>query len=179
MPFTQLLCLIPWHGRVGREGESILLLMRAIRNAVLLFALFVGLPTLAHAHSGHSHQEVTVGQHVELQASAKAAPSATITMQMVAAAATNMKKSTKAAIATDVSQHSVMAMGPDTSTHPCSGGCCCSSSSGCSSGSCCPTFIASSATEFNIQTASNPIAQRLYPSASLLVILGLDRPPKA
>lgn len=156
-----------------------MLLRRLIRNVVLLVALFVGLPTLAHTHSGHSHQEATVSQRVGLQASAKAAPSSTFTMQMVAADATNMKKSAKFATATGVSQHAVMATGQNTPMHACSGGCCCSSSSGCSAGSCCPTSILSSAAGFNIQATSNPIAHRLYHGASLLVILGLDRPPKA
>ena len=170
---------MPWHGRVDHEGESILLLMRLVRNAMLLVALFVGLPTLAHAHSGHSHQEATVSQHVELRGSAKAAPSATITMQMVAAAATNMKKSVRVAKATGVSQLSVMSAVQEPSMHACSGGCCCSGSSSCGAGSCCPTFIPSNTAVFDIQESSNPIAHRLYHSASLLLILGLDRPPKA
>lgn len=164
---------------VGCEGESILILRRLIRNVVLMVALFVGLPTLAHAHSGHGHQETTVSHRVELQASAKAVPSATLTMHMVAAAAANMKTSAKVATATGVSQRSVEVTGQSTSVHACSGGCCCSSSSGCSAGSCCPTFISSNAAEFDIQATSNPIAHRLHSSASLLVILGLDRPPKA
>jgi hypothetical protein len=175
----QLLSLIPWQGIVRREGESILLLMRAIRNVMILVALFMGLPTLAHAHSGHDHQQASVSQRVQLQASTEAVPSSTLTMEMVAAAATHLKKSAKLAVTRGVSQHAVMVMSNGTSMHACVGGCCCSGAAGCGAGSCCPTFIPSASVALHVPAAAELVTSRLYHSASLLVILGLDRPPKA
>ena len=172
---TQLLSLIPWQGIVGSEGESILLLIRAIRYAVILVALIVGLPSLAQAHSGHDHQQTSVGQRVQLDASFEAVPS----VPMVAVAEANIENLTKAS-SVQASRHVVISMSQDTSMHACAGGgCCCSGAAGCGAGSCCPTFIPSTSAALHIPAAAELVTSRLYHSASLLVILGLDRPPKA
>ena len=174
----QLLSLIPWQGIVRREGESILLLMRAIRNVIILVALFVGLPTLAQAHSGHDHQQTSVSQRVQLDASFEAATSAVPSVTMEAMVEANIENLTKAS-SVQASRHAVISMSQDTSTHACAGGCCCSGTAGCGAGSCCPTFIPSASVDLHVPAAAELVTSRLYHSASLLVILGLDRPPKA
>ena len=155
-----------------------MLLMRAIRNVMILVALFVGLPTLAQAHSGHGHQEAIVGQRVQLDASFEAAPSAVPSVPMVAVAEANIENLTKAS-SVQASRHVVISMSQDTSMHACVGGCCCSGMSGCGAASCCPTFIPSATADLHVPAAAELVTSRLYHSVALLVILGLDRPPKA
>ena len=176
---TQLLSLIPWQGIVTCEGESILLLMRAIRNVMILVALFVGLPTLAQAHSGHDHQQASVSQRVQLYASLEASPSVALSVPMMAKAETKIESLAKIASSVLASHPAIMSMSQGRSMHACVGGCCCSGMSGCGAGSCCPTFIPSSTADLHVPAAGELVSSRLYHSASLLVILGLDRPPKA
>lgn len=164
---------------MASERESTLTTMRAVQFVIVAVTLFLGLPTLAHAHPGHGHQDATNSQPVQFQNSTEAAPSATLAMQMVATQAINMTGFAEVSAPAATSHHSVMATSQHESMHACSGGCCCSGSSSCGAGSCCPTFITSNTAVFDIQGSSNPIAHRLYHSASLLLILGLDRPPKS
>lgn len=154
-------------------------MMRALQFVIVAVTLFLGLPTLAHAHSGHGHQDSTNSQPVQLQTLVETAPSATLTIHIGASQAANLTEFATVAAPAANSHHSVMATSQHESMHACSSGCCCSGSSSCGAGSCCPTFIPSNTAVFDIQESSNPIAHRLYHSASLLLILGLDRPPKA
>ena len=155
-----------------------MLLMRAIRYVVILVALVVGLPTLAQAHSGHDHQQTSVSQRVQRYASLEAAPSAGASVSMVAALEANIENLAKAS-SVPASRHAVISMSQDTSMHACAGSCCCSGAAGCGAGSCCPTFISFASVDLHQPVAAELVTSRLYHSASLLVILGLDRPPKA
>ena len=176
---TQLLSLIPWQGIVVSEGESILLLIRAIRYAVILVALIVGLPSLAQAHSGHDHQQAGVSQRVQLYAGLEiAAPSAVLSVPRVAVAQAKIEGLANIASSVLASRQVAMSMTQGTSMHTCVGGCCCSGMSGCGAGSCCPIFIPSASAALSVPAAAELVTSRLYHSASLLVILGLDRPPK-
>lgn len=153
--------------------------MRAVQFVILAVVLMVGLPTLAHAHSSHDHRSSTLGKPVQLQTSTVIAPFAPLKMHAAAPQEASVNNSHKIEFAAGGAQHSVVASNQLTAMHACFSGCCCSGSSSCGFGSCCPTFISSGTTEFNLQESSNRSAHRLYHSGSLLLILGLDRPPKA
>ena len=65
------------------------------------------------------------------------------------------------------------------STSPCTGGCCCTGMSNCGMGSCCYFSLTPSAINLNFFSTGDPVPHQLDRSAALLMILGLDRPPKA
>ena len=156
-----------------------MLAIRAIRYVVVLLALFVGLPTLAQAHSGHDHQQASVSPRVRLHAGFEAAPSSVLSVPTAAVAEIKIESLAKIASSVLASHPAIMSMSQGTSMHACVGGCCCSATTGCRAGSCCPTFISTASADLHQPVAAELVASRLYHSTSLLVILGLERPPKA
>lgn len=143
-----------------RERESNLVLMRAIRYGMLLAVLCVGLPGLAFAHDGHAHTSVGAAQNVS-------SPSVEISVQQASVGDTASNSS-----------HHVFASARS-STIPCAGGCCCTGMSSCSMGSCCYSSLTPSANMVQFIASGDPVPHQLDRNTALLMILGLDRPPKA
>jgi hypothetical protein len=183
----QLLSLIPLCGIIDAEGESILLLLRAIlsaaRTAMLLAVLCIGLPGLAHAHGGHMHGTSIPSQSVmtvtaTFEARDLAFSKSQGSLEAVVAERRNTDKATIGVIR-DAARTAIEVVSQSGSSKHCTGGCCCLGMSSCGAGSCCYSSITTDSTDLHFPAAGNLVAHRLYHHVSLLVILGLDRPPKA
>ena len=149
---------------VAREKESNLLLMRALRYAMILAVLCIGLPGLAFAHGDHAHISVVATEKVST-------PAVTISVQQADASMDDVARNPS-------HRHHVVAS-VRSSTSPCTGGCCCTGMSNCGMGSCCYFSLTPSAINLNFFSTGDPVPHQLDRSAALLMILGLDRPPKA
>jgi len=149
--------------------------MCAIRYAMLLAVLFIGLPGVAFAHSDHSRANALPSQGrlpqvrvspalPQVQQSGFIAERAVQGTSTTAAARTSLRNEV-------VSAHSL--------TKSCAGECCCVGMSNCNMGSCCYSSIAPTVHTLDFSLSPDLFPHHLYRSAALLMILGLDRPPKA
>lgn len=156
-------------------------MMRAIHVVLLLVALIVGLPTLAQAHSAHGrHDQISSQQVVKTQRRAATLVEAPKTTQQLAPMATQLAMIAPCAtvIQTSYSNPAASAVVESPSVQFCVGGCCCPGMSGCGMGACCHTGLTSDDSSIEFPAISTQVAHRLYGSAALTIIIGLDRPPK-
>ena len=178
LTIIQWLFLIPPCGMMQIQRESNLVLIRAIRYAMLLAVLSFGLPSLALAHGDHVHAQIT-SPSISPSSSEQAtvAPAVTKVQQgnflVGRAIGTSL---TKPSIQTPF-RHEVASMA--SLTKSCSGECCCPGMSNCGMGSCCYSSLAPATNGLDFSSSRDFIPRHHYLSTALVMILGLDRPPKA
>lgn len=157
--------MIPPRGMMVLQMEFELLLMRAIRYAMLLAVLCVGLPGLAFAHGDHAHSSTVTADH-----------SSAIPMQFTQEVGQPVDRAATAEVGSV--QHHVIASAYG-SSKPCTGGCCCPVTMSCGMGACCYSSLTPTTTLLHLTSESELVSHSLVRNTALLVILGLDRPPKA
>lgn len=153
------------------EKESNLLLMRAIRYAMLLAVLSVGLPALAFAHGDHAHATMASPSY---SAPATVAP-AVIQRDTISVGSSGLSSTTKTISKTSARLEFASAA---SLTRSCSGECCCPGMSNCGMGSCCYSSLAPAANGLEFSSSPDFVPHHHYRSTALVMILGLDRPPK-
>jgi hypothetical protein len=148
--------------------------MRAIRYAMLLAVLCIGLPGIAFAHGDHSHANALPSQAGLPQA---AVSSALPQVQYVGSVAEPVQRISIAAAAQTSQYHEVVSA--RSLTKSCAGECCCIGMSNCNMGSCCYSSIMPAVHTLDFPSSPDLLSHHLYRSTALLMILGFDRPPKA
>ena len=163
-------------------------LLRAIRTVTLLVALLAGWPALAHAHNGHGHDvanaatvaAVTVNGHLAIQPIVAHSASKATALSFVLKSDANSLTAGHISdwrIGSPEGHNDVIAR--NAAQESCLGGCCCSGVSGCGMSSCCNQFVTTATLTVEFPDSALHFAQWSYVSTSLIVALGLERPPKA
>lgn len=154
-------------------------MMRAFQSVMLMVALLMGLPALAHAHVGHDHSMVqSVGSPSQQLVALPSSIEIPVLRHVAQSDAKLLSVSSGLGVNSERDVHHSLASAASQDVGQCSGGCCCSGMPSCGSGACCHS-LAPQAASLVFPSASTQMLPGLYASAPSVIILGLDRPPKA